>query len=382
MLSLCLSFIFLLAGAAQAGKCKPVEFIMTRATGSSADYANGTWSTKFGLNGVNGASLEGSLYYVIAETIDKTAYSTDCQRKNEVQYIHFYKIVVCNPDEALWWFSRQRPLNHSTWPDQTYFGYGKYLTFDSGACDVENSVYCNALHGENYAPTLGSYVGAQSESTGVRNPTPGTHWYSLPGSCPSKDWSEKDDECVEEQPSGACAPGVMPDGVKCTYSYDLYGQINLDDLVGITSIVNEDTNANFTSAQEYCQAGLVEFERGSDFDFVDGLDFWKAPLNKTMNLLRIEKMVQLYNSQEDNLPLPTAEELLSKNPQCYETNPDCWENGRQICQRNNQMLCVACDGECGGNVDPAKAITGLKSVPVPELPTTAPGNMLMIHFNF
>lgn len=368
---LLLPILLCIWSTAQAGKCKPVEYIMTKATGTSADFNNGTWSTEYGLDGVNIASLEGALYYTIAEAIDVNSYSGYCKRKNDVQYIQFYKVVVCNPDAALDFFSRNRGKDeYERLYPYSHHGYGPFLTFDNGAC--HSNRYCDTLHGEHGKPNLGPYVGAKSEAFADRNPTVGSQWYSLPGSCPSQEWT-KDAECIEEQPSGACLPGQIPDGEKCTYSYEMYGQVNLDDLVGITSIVNKKTNETFKSAQEYCKAGFVEFERDEKFDFLQGLDFWKAPLDAGKNKERVVELVRYYSMQENNLPLPTASELVRRNPECHETNPDCLQGSRFTCTRNEQMLCETCtSGNCESIVNPEKDIVALSKLPGTPKPPQAP----------
>lgn len=365
--------------------CKPVNLIMTRASGSIATFTNGSWSTAYGLSSVNSASVQGAFKFIMSETIDKdTGYTniTDdadgCYRKNYVSYIHFYNVSFCNPNEALWWFNTgtgYRPADYANDTEAYSFGeYGHYLTFDNGACD-KNSPFCSYLNGDNNSPILGPFVGWQDQEADARNPTDRSYWYSLPGECPGEDWdsADKSEACKIAQPTGACPAGVTPDGKTCTWSYELLGQVILDDVAGITSIPNPDTGLNFVNASEFCLAGNVEFERDSTtFEFVQGLDFWKNPLNKTANTERVSKLLAFYDTVPNNIALPTASDLLVRNPRCYESVPNCYDASTKMetCTRNSEMLCVACDkvtGGCAAVTDESTAFNaaGLEAVALP-----------------
>merc|ERR1719201_230060 len=64
---------------------------------------------------------------------------------------------------------------------------------------------------------------------------PDAIWYSLPGPCPSQPYYNSSSKCKEEQPGGRCPPGVLPSGTgNCTYQYEEAGEIDIDELVGIT----------------------------------------------------------------------------------------------------------------------------------------------------
>jgi hypothetical protein len=355
---------------------------MTRAVGNKADFVNGKWTTKYGLSTVNTAGINGALKYIMTETIDfATGYTNstegECGRKNWVNYIHFYKVKVCNPDAALWWFNIRKAGYGGDSAAYNYGEYGQYLTMDGGECHGEEDKFCDYLHGTNNKPKLGPYVGWQDVSKDVRNPTPKAYWYSLPGECPSKTWAAgKSDDCIAKEPTGLCAAGVVPDGVKCTWQYELIGQVNIDDLAGITSIENPATGKNFVDAQEYCLAGNKEFVRDAEtFDFVSGLDFWKDPLDEQANLKRIDALLALYATGANNIPLPAAATLQSSNPRCYISNPLCFKNNAETCTRNTEQLCVACDqvsGGCSTQVDATKAFK-VSSLAAVQLPSTNNG---------
>ena len=354
---------------ADAGECKPVKVIMTRASGSPAmfDATNSTWSTKYGLSTVNTGSLQCSLKYVITETIDaESGYSDNCERKNGVSFIHFYEFTICNPDEALWWFNPTRPGGFGGDSAEYNYGeFGQYLTMDGGQChDGEaegDGEYCNSLHGQGTSPDLGPFVGWQDNSADTRNPTDNCYWYSLPGECPLYTWNEKKEECSAAELSGQCPKGKVPDGETCTWSYTMLGQVSIDELAGITEIANQETGENFKDNIEYCKAGNKEFLRDpSSFKFEEGLDFWKDPLDKEANAARIVTLLEVYAAGENNIAIPAA-----SNPRCYESVPGCFVNGEETCTRDSDQLCVPCDdveGGCTGEVTIARAFdtTALK----------------------
>lgn len=365
---------------------------MTRASGASGTFENGKWSTPYGLSNVNTASVNGALKYIISETIDlHTGYTNDtidgCHRKNWVNYIHFYKFTICNTDEALWWFNYRKAGYGGVKEGYELGEYGQFVTFDEGHC--HDSVFCDFFHGERNRPTLGSYIGWQDNTNDVRNPTDGAYWYSIPGECPQEKWVSKSESCKVKQPSGQCPEGMIPDGSTCTWSYEMLGQVVLDDLVGITSIKNAKTGRNFTNSTEYCMAGKVEFERNRKTnDFVRGLSFWKKPLDRKANRGRIEKLLNFYTKSSENIPLPSA--LTQSNPRCYTSTPHCFERGQETCTRDTEQLCVPCEdmkGGCSSVVDRNAAFNpqALSKVKVPKGPA---GDALgprsispVLHFN-
>ena len=344
------AFLSLAVGSASmvdAGACKPVTMLMTRASGSFAKIKNGNWSTEFGLSTVNTANIEGSLKFIMTETIDsETGYTNTeqdgCHRKNHVAYIHFYQMTVCNSDAALWWFNYR---DGGVWGDEAkynYGEYGQYLTMDEGRC--HDSRYCNTFHGGQDTPNLGPFVGWQDVSTDPRNPTKNAYWYSLPGECPKHVWKVKTDECNDAHPSGRCPDGVVPDGETCTWSYRMLGQVALDDMVGITKQINPETGKAFKDAEEFCLAGNFEFKRDPDtYDFIEGLPFWQKPLDEEANAERVEILLKTYAEDSSNIPLPSIASLKASNPPCYTSTPGCFDGTKSTCVRDDSMLCVSCD---------------------------------------
>lgn len=336
----------LLCSTLDAKYCKPVDLIMTRASGQEATFLNGTWSTEYPIENVNAASLQGSLQFTIMEAIDRKRGYNRCRRKNNVNFIHFYLVTMCQTDAALWWFNKEGrrapygPTSDGASKDSFSSGeFGYFLSFDQGSCHHENT-FCHYLIGNNQRPRLGPYIGMQRVGTDPRNPTRQSYWYSLPGYCPLHKWKNKIKGCDNDTPSGRCPEGTIPDGDSCTWSYQMLRQVNLDHMVGITSILNNQTGKNFTNHWEFCKAGFVEFERNRSNHMVDGLPFWEKPLDFDANEERVAKMMEFYAQDERNIPIPSAKSLEASNPRCYQSRPGCIWGNRETCQRDQQMLCV------------------------------------------
>ncbi|POM59775.1 hypothetical protein PHPALM_31445 [Phytophthora palmivora] len=152
-----------------------------------------------------------------------------------------------------------------------------------------------------------------------------------------------------------CALGVEPDGETCTFSYEVLGYIPLDDVVGITSIVNPDTGLTYANYSEFCQAGGVEFSvivSGDEVTWLDGLEFWTNPGDSEANADRAEKLVSAYSALvEKNAvtidggvmrPLPSVSSLTGANPPCYENSLLC-ADAEFGCKRSyRSQICEVC----------------------------------------
>lgn len=72
-------------------------------------------------------------------------------------------------------------------------------------------------------------------------------YYSLPGRCASSPFWEKDyDECARAEPGGECPPGVLPDGIACTWSLEVLGFVHVDELSGIRAL-------GYSDHADFCQ---------------------------------------------------------------------------------------------------------------------------------
>lgn len=330
-------------------KCSPIKILMTRAVSSKAVSSNGAWvGPKFPADNVNTANVLGALKYIMTETIDLNTGVQQCTRKNGVAYIDFYLWTVCQPANALWWFSNLKPDKYGDTPQYNYRGFGQYLTFDDGACNNDQQ-YCKYINGNQTAdvPKLGNFIGWQDVSADPRNPTEGAYWYSFPGSCPEKSRSsgQKTATCMQQYPSGLCANGQVPDGINCTYSYQFLGEISLDGLVGIHDL-------GYSNYTEFCNAGNVEFERSDNYSFIRGLPFWSDPLNQTRNAERVEQVLQYYanaTANPMNLAIPSIMQLNTMNPKCFCNFPQC--NAQTPCRYDNSQTCVQCDPTMDSNCE-------------------------------
>ncbi|ETL35236.1 hypothetical protein L916_12593 [Phytophthora nicotianae] len=322
------------------------------------------------LDTVNMASVEGALKYVQAECINASVI-TDCERKNSIKYVVFYQTTIVQPTAAMEYY-----VNAT---DEHNFAVEScpFMSMDGGRCNPnEDGVFpdvCNQYIGAGGQPDLGFCVGGTLQDNEAIAPYPHNYWFSFPNSCPQELWDDKTDTCREKYAGGMCPVGVEPDGVTCTFTYEILGYILLDDVVGITSMVNPATGNKYADYKEFCEAGGVEFSvsivsgvlslltglLSTVVDLVEGLEFWANPGDSDANAERVEKLVSAYGALVSSNPatsdggvmraLPTEDELAALNPSCYENSPLCAESEfgckrsylSQICQ-----LCTSDDSGC------------------------------------
>ncbi|TMW61017.1 hypothetical protein Poli38472_014478 [Pythium oligandrum] len=341
---------------------KPVRVVHARVQSDTPKYYDTFFGSAYGkdaengylssLDSVNTASVEGALMYVQAECINQNSRSKEdrCVRKNKVRNIVFYEVLIAQTNETI----AQYQENWNA-PE-----YGPFLAMDSGLCTPQGDNFppeCLMFNGEDGYPNIGPYVGAGTKKDDPRAPYPDTYWYSFPNTCPTKAWAEKTDDCRASTRKGLCPVGVAPDGVECTFSYDILGWVTIDDVVGITE---DGKYANFT---EWCEASEENVEFAGDDktgEMEGGLDFWKDPTDPEANKARAAKVVEVYNDMVSGKfvssmidaetvakfkPLQSPEELAAQNPKCYENVKSC-SGG---CARTGySQLCKPCkSGESG-----------------------------------
>ncbi|RLN66161.1 hypothetical protein BBJ29_008215 [Phytophthora kernoviae] len=277
---------------------------------------------------VNMAAVEGALKYVQAECINTSAV-TDCERKNNIKYVVFYQTTVAQPVAAMDYYANAT--------DQYDFAieHCPFMAMDGGQCDPNPDGsfpdICNQYIGADGQPDLGFCVGGTLQDNEDIAPYPHNYWFSFPNSCPQELWDDKTDTCREEYAGGMCALGVEPDGVTCSFSYEILGYILLDDVVGITSLINPLTLTYYADYKEFCEAGGIEFAvdlLGNILSWLAGLPFWANPGDSDANAERVEKLVSAYDALVAKTPttsdggimkaLPTIEALQALNPPCYE----------------------------------------------------------------
>jgi len=253
------------------------------------------------------------------------------------------------------------------------------IPMDSGRCTPLSTspsgeetlpAECLQFNGDKGQPNLGPFIGGGVKDDDVRAPYPDTYWFSFPNSCPNEPWgAKKTDECRASTRKGLCDLNVAPDGVECTFAYDILGWVPIDDVVGISSLTNDATGKPFTNFTEWCLSSEKNIEFAGDDksgERTDGIDFWLNPLNSTANSVRAAKVVDMYDMilsgkfQSTQIkasdlaafkPLPTIEGLRAANPKCYETVAVC--NTGSGCRRDGfSQLCKPCkSADAGCEVD-------------------------------
>uniref|UniRef100_M4C0E3 RxLR effector candidate protein n=1 Tax=Hyaloperonospora arabidopsidis (strain Emoy2) TaxID=559515 RepID=M4C0E3_HYAAE len=326
------------------------------------------------LDTVNMASVEGALKYVQAECINASVVDS-CKRKNDIKYVVFYQTNVVQPSAAMKYYAKAI--------DEHKFAIEScpFVPLDGGRCnpnaDGSFPKECDQYIGAAGEPKLGFCVGGTLQDNEAIAPYPHNYWFSFPNSCPLELWDHKTDSCRKEFAGGLCPHGVEPDGVTCTFSYKILGYILLDDVVGITSMVNSKTGDKYADYHEFCEAGGIEFSATistslagghsrSVVDMTEGLEFWANPGNRDANGARVEKLVSAYNELVSKKaktndggvmrPLPTVSELRARNPPCFENSLVCAKSKfgckrsyrSQICQR-----CTSDDSDCERSGDRA-----------------------------
>lgn len=344
---------------------KPVRVVHARVQSDTPMLVDGQFVSSYGngdlaagylsaMDSVNTASVEGALMYVQAEGINYNSRSAEnrCQRKTKMANIVFYEILIAQTNETIAQFQ-------SKWEAPEY---GPMIPMDSGRCtplhDDVLPVECYQFNGDNKQPDVGPFVGGESKDTDVRAPYPGNYWFSFPNTCPTEAWANKTSACRNETRKGLCPVGEGPDGVECTFAYNILGWVPIDDVVGITSIVNNATGKPFANFTQWCNASdsNIEFE-GSDTTgtMTDGLAFWSDPTNSSANAERAQKVLDTYaallasqSSSQINAtliasfkPLPSTAALEAANPPCYRSVASCGSGSG--CKRvGYSQLCTPC----------------------------------------
>ncbi|KAG7390704.1 hypothetical protein PHYBOEH_006932 [Phytophthora boehmeriae] len=312
------------------------------------------------LDTVNMAAVEGALKYVQAECINSSAV-TDCERKNNIKYVVFYQTTIAQPVAAMDFYANAT--------DQHDFAieHCPFMAMDGGQCNPNSDGsfpdVCNQYIGADGQPDLGFCVGGTLQDNEAIAPYPHNYWFSFPNSCPQELWDDKTETCREKYAGGLCPLGVEPDGVTCTFSYEILGYILLDDVVGITSMINPLTLNFYADYKEFCEAGGIEFAvslLGDLLSWIGGLPFWANPGDSDANTERVEKLVSAYDDLVATNPttsdggvmkaLPTIEALQALNPPCYENSPLCAEAEFGCSRSYRSQICEVCTSADSGCV--------------------------------
>ncbi|KAF1325275.1 hypothetical protein FI667_g9342, partial [Globisporangium splendens] len=302
------------------------------------------------LDTVNMAAVEGAFKYVQAECINQDVI-VNCTRKNDIKYVVFYETTIVQPRTAMAFYQNDRT-------GEAAIEHCPFVAMDGGQCTPTNGVLpkeCDQYLGVNGQPKLGMCVGGQLQDQELLAPYPNNYWFSYPSSCPTKVWNDKTDACRGAQPGGLCPFGVKPDGITCSFSYEILGWVKLDDVVGITKMQNPLTNKTYADYAEFCQAGGVEFNavvRKGNVLVKETLSFWKNPTSPSANAARSQVLVDAYSKTVKTNPrtpdggimklLPTIASLKRKNPPCYKNNVQCAKALFGCRRRWYSQICEVC----------------------------------------
>ncbi|KDO28934.1 hypothetical protein SPRG_05807 [Saprolegnia parasitica CBS 223.65] len=325
---------------------------------------------------VNTASVEGALFYVQTEGINK-ADSVNCMRKTNMSYVWFLSVTIVQPTFAI----AEYADNSGVVPE-----YGKFLAMDNGMCtplDAKGTLSpeCMTISGLNYNKNVGPFVGGESRKAHQYAAYADNYWFSYPNSCYTRKFEQKDDACRKKQPGGLCPLGTKPDGVTCTYSFDILGYIRIDDLVGITSMKNSQTGQNYRDRVDFCKDSKVEYDFATK---TSDLTFWDKPLDEEANTNRTTEMLKLYNSlikegkgdYAHMKPLPSAEELAKTNPPCWKNSPVCAKAPNGCRRKLTAQICEVCSSPAADCKKPTASDVvppALTKAVEPPLPTDAAG---------
>lgn len=226
-----------------------VNFIVYRAANHGDKYATV-------LSNSNAADRAGVLSYIHSEVVPQDMrFQNDTalhRRKFGIDSIIVFNVTVYNP---LPWLTPTIPLS-------------AFVAFNSGACDPNKDAGCKRYETDGYQ------VGYQNQVNNPRatysNNTNSSYWYSFPG-------------------GGLCdEPNATHN---CTYNYRVVGRVSIDELIGLDRL-------GYKNYFDYDSAGNIEFSRADPSKpplcctTTGGVDFWDSPCDLSLNLNRIEKLMQ------------------------------------------------------------------------------------------
>jgi len=258
-----------------------LEFYMYRATSAES----------YPLDGTNLASAAGVMSYLHVEVVSSENVGTakpagGCLRKYDISKVQRWHIRMKNT-----------PMVYNFDNGNRRGQFAQFKQFDSAKCTFGAPSFeeCNQFWRD-----YGYAVGCQPRSEEIFK-YPEAYWYSLPGTCPQQDFTNKTaDDCKKKAPGGSCS---NPDGTPfCTYEATLAGEVSLDQLVGICS------SKDCTGFKAFCEEGKKEFKcppqpgRKECNDNGLAVDFWKGYNDIKRNAERADKLKKLFRENYPNLP--------------------------------------------------------------------------------
>jgi len=236
----------------EAWNMKPVHSVQARVQSIKPVYneTHKAWVAPYGdsfearymatMDTVNGASVEGALMYVQAEGINQDVLPPNCWRKSNLTYIWFMDIEIAQSNFSIAEYGEKTNV---------YPEYCPFVAMDGGMCTPTQGSdippECKQYAGIDGQPNIGACVGGENRIDDERALYKNNIWFSYPNSCFTQGFAGKNDTCRANEPGGLCPYGVKPDGIKCMFAYTILGYINIDDLVGITSMKSNKTNKNY-----------------------------------------------------------------------------------------------------------------------------------------
>lgn len=251
---------------------------------------------------VNAANLPGVLWYLHNEVVERTP------RKFGITKIIRLKVQTRAP-QTLW----EKGMNfgvrfafdkgQATGPFEC--GRDKYgpklcqgpfnSSFDVG---MHNGSVVGAFEWDTYGYFVGCNKLGNFPFPNYKIYYPGAVWWSLPGPCPSKNYTQWTDWCKEREPGGYCDQTPTGQG-NCTWTYEDAGEITIDELSGIR---------NYT---EFVDSGRKEYMRGPDRG--KGWTWWDSKRDELANEWRIMLAQELFakkypdSTPESELPEPECD---------------------------------------------------------------------------
>ncbi|CAE7491879.1 unnamed protein product [Symbiodinium sp. CCMP2456] len=215
---------------------------------------------RYKLNGVNMANLLGDIWYLHNEVV------FNCPRKFNISRLTRFKVTY-RATKELWGQNKN---------------FDNFVAFDKAKCTVPG---CSMLH---WLP-LGYVIGCTKNDVG-RVALPGeAAWFSLPGTCPSKFYFQKSDECVKREPGGQCKGGQVTGERDCTYQIEEAGEIPLDELSGIKNY------------NDVCEStGVREYDETTDKG--TGTSFWNGKADPKKGAERVKFISDLFAKRFPQFP--------------------------------------------------------------------------------
>merc|ERR1712137_639307 len=123
---------------------------------------------------------------------------------------------------------------------------------------------------------------------------PGAAWFSFPGPCPDLEF-DKCNAAAKAAAPGGCCKGPPTGTRDCTWSYEDAGEINIDELVGITP--------KYKSHKDFCKKGCLEYVKyGRGRDRGRCTDWWDKKHDEASNQIRIDKVDKMFKLKYPNDP--------------------------------------------------------------------------------